>query len=218
VLINQCPHNLDLIQWVTGLKPSRITAVATVGKTHPIEVEDEISAIIEFASSSEGQPPAIGHFIATTGEAPGTNRLEIAGDRGKLVAENGKIILTRNAESTRIVRETSREAFANISNESISIDVDPPPAELHGGITQNFVNAILRNEPLIAPGDAGIAALELGNAMQMAGLTRQAVNLPLDGEAYAEFLRAMERQYGGKKTIAVDKSVSADMKASFARQ
>ena len=77
VLINQCPHNLDLVQWLTGLFPSRVTAVGFVGKTHPIEVEDEISAILEYPNGG------VGHFVTTTGEAPGTNRLEIAGDRGK---------------------------------------------------------------------------------------------------------------------------------------
>ena len=92
VLINQCPHNLDLIQWLTGLTPSRITAVGFVGKTHPIEVEDEVSAILEYPGG------AIGHFITSTGEAPGTNRLEICGDRGKIVAERGKIAFSRTVQ------------------------------------------------------------------------------------------------------------------------
>src|SRR4051812_6724223 len=81
VLINQCPHNLDQLYWLTGMMPARVTAVAHIGKTHPIEVEDEVSAILEYAGG------ATAHFITSTGEAPGTDRLEIAGDRGKLVSE-----------------------------------------------------------------------------------------------------------------------------------
>jgi predicted dehydrogenase len=106
VLINQCPHNLDLIQWLTGLFPARVTAVGFVGKTHPIEVEDEISAILEYESG------AIGHFVTTTGEAPGTNRLEIVGDRGKIVAEGGRLTFTRTRKPVREIRETSKEMFA----------------------------------------------------------------------------------------------------------
>ena len=92
VLINQCPHNLDLIQWLTGLTPSRVTAVGFIGKTHPIEVEDEVSAILEYPSGT------IGHFITSTGKAPGTNRLEIVGDRGRIVAENDKLRFTPDAK------------------------------------------------------------------------------------------------------------------------
>ncbi len=67
VLLNQCPHNLDLLQWIPDMMPNRVTAVASIGKTHPIEVEDEVSAILEYSNG------AIGHFVTTTGEAPGTN-------------------------------------------------------------------------------------------------------------------------------------------------
>src|SRR4051794_33566996 len=69
VLLNQCPHNLDLLQWITGLMPTRVTAIASIAKEHPIEVEDEVAAILEYPTG------AVGHFITTTGEYPGTDRL-----------------------------------------------------------------------------------------------------------------------------------------------
>ena len=96
MLINQCPHNLDMLQWLMGVQPSRVTAVASLGKTHPIEVEDEVSAILEYPNG------AIGHFMTTTGEAPGTNRLEVVGDRGKLIAE-GEPALVRDDPQVREV-------------------------------------------------------------------------------------------------------------------
>jgi predicted dehydrogenase len=129
VLINQCPHNLDLIQWLTGLFPSRITAVGFVGKTHPIEVEDEISAILEYPNG------AIGHFVTTTGEAPGTNRLEIVGDRGKIVAEGGKLTFTRTRKSVREIREASKEMFATPEAWTIDIPLPAAPPEPHKLIT-----------------------------------------------------------------------------------
>jgi len=120
VLINQCQHNLDLLQWLTGLFPSRITAVGFVGKTHPIEVEDEISAILEYPGG------AVGHFITTTGEAPGTNRLEVVGERGKIVAEAAKLTFTRTRKNVREVRESSKEMFA--TPETWTIDIPVPAA------------------------------------------------------------------------------------------
>jgi predicted dehydrogenase len=211
VLINQCPHNLDLIQWLTGLVPARITAVGFVGKTHPIEVEDEISAILEYPNG------AIGHFITTTGEAPGTNRLEIVGDRGKVVAEGGKLTFTRTRRPVREIRETSKEMFATPDTWTIDIPVPPAPPEPHKLITENFVRAVLKDEPLISPGVDGARGLEIGNAMLMAGLTRRPVDLPLDGDAYEQFLKDMQRQYGGKKSLQTQQVSPGDMASSFSK-
>jgi predicted dehydrogenase len=209
VLINQCPHNLDLIQWVTGLSPNRVTAVASVGKTHPIEVEDEVSAILEYANG------AIGHFVTTTGEAPGTNRLEVCGDRGKLVAENGKLFFHETEVSVKSVRETSKEPFAQVKTNVREITIPAGGSEGHQIITQNFVNAILHGEALIAPGQDGAAALELGSAMQMAGLTRKSVELPLDSDAFDRFFEEMKARYGGKKTLKTVATGPVDMSSSF---
>ncbi|HSU69136.1 MAG TPA: Gfo/Idh/MocA family oxidoreductase, partial [Tepidisphaeraceae bacterium] len=208
VLINQCPHNLDLIQWLTGLTPNRVTAVGFVGKTHPIEVEDEVSAILEYPNG------AVGHFVTSTGEAPGTNRLEIVGDRGKLVSENEKLHFSRTRKSVREVRETSKEAFARVETWEIDIPVTAGDAEGHKVIQQNFVNAILKDEPLIAPGADGLRQLELGNAMLMAALTRKTTDLPLDAEAYEQFLADVTKQYGGRKSLKTE-AANVDMSASF---
>jgi predicted dehydrogenase len=203
VLLNQCPHNLDLLQWITGLMPSRVTAVATVGKTHPIEVEDEVAAILEYSNG------AVGHFITTTGEYPGTDRLEIAGDQGKLVAERNKLVFHRTRQKVRDTNETTKQGFPRIETWDIDIAVDSPPQMplTHKLITQNFVRAVLKDEPLIAPGTEGAKGLEIGNAIAMAGLTRNPVNLPLDAQAYEKFLQEMTSKYGGrKKTKMADQS------------
>jgi predicted dehydrogenase len=211
VLINQNPHNLDLLQWLPSMMPQRVTAIASLGKHHPIEVEDEISAILEYPNG------AIGHFISGTGEYPGTDRLEIAGDRGRLVCERGTIKLHQTRKSVRQVRETSKEAFAHIDTWEIDVPIPTGRPESHKLVTQNFVNAILKNEPLIAPGEEGVRGLEIGNAMLMAGVTRQAVTLPLDAGAYANLLKDLEKKYGGKKKVAAPADAVADINASFIR-
>ena len=210
VLINQCPHNLDLIPWLTGLMPSRVTAVAHLGKTHPIEVEDEVSAILEFPGG------ATGHFVTTTGEAPGTNRLEICGDRGKLVAEHGKLAFHRTRKPVREVRETSPEAFAQVETWQSDIPLPAGGPEGHKAVMQNFIRAIQTGEPLIAPGAEGARGLEIGNAMLIAGVTRKPVDLPLDGDAYEQLLKDLHQQYGGKKTLQT-RAVQADMASSFSK-
>lgn len=211
VLINQCPHNLDQIGWITGLIPQRVTAVAAIGKRHPIEVEDEVSAIIEFDNG------AIGHFMTSTGEAPGTNRLEIAGDRGKIIAEAGKISFRRTRQSVDEINRTSPKSFINVETDDVEVPVSGKGGpEGHQIIVENFVGAVLRGDELLAPGIDGVKALELGNAMLMAGITRQPVELPLDAEKYQSFIEEMGRQYGGRKQIAVrNGNVADEMGTSF---
>ena len=208
VLLNQCPHNLDQMQWLLGGKlPSRVTAVATIAKRHPIEVEDEVSAILEYPDGM------VGHFITTTGEAPGTNRLEFAGDRGRLVVENGRIRISRTRKSVTEVLENSPESFASVEAWDSDIPVHGS-GESHKIITQNFVNAALKGEELLSPGTDGVKGLELGNAIMMAGLTRTPVELPVDGDAYQAFLKDMTQKYGGKKTVGSRDAV-VSMDASF---
>lgn len=211
VLINQCPHNLDLIQWLTGMTPSRVTAVGFVGKTHPIEVEDEVSAILEYPNG------AIGHFVTSTGEAPGTNRLEIVGDRGRIVCENDKLHFSRTRKGVRETRETSKEAFAKVQTWEIEIPHGGGDMAGHKLVTQNFVDAILKGEPLIAPGADGLRQLELGNSILMAALTRKPVELPLDSDAYDQFIADVTKRYGGKKTLKADPNATVNMAASFQR-
>ncbi len=209
VLINQCPHNLDLIQWTTGMMPSRVTAVGFIGKTHPIEVEDEMTAILEYPNG------AIGHFITSTGEAPGTNRFEVCGDRGKIVAEGGKLMFHRARKNVQEINQTSPDSFVHVEMWPIDIPLGHGPQDQHRAISQNFVNAILKGTPLLSPGEEGVRGLELGNAMMMAGLTRQPVDLPLAGEKYDDFIKDMIKKHGGKKALSTKAKTQASMAETF---
>jgi predicted dehydrogenase len=212
VLINQCPHNLDLIQWIPGgMMPSRVTAVASIGKTHPIEVEDEVSAILEYPSG------AIGHFVTTTGEAPGTNRLEICGDRGRVVAEGGKLLFRRARRSVREVRERSPLSFAPVETWDCEIPYGERVTDEHKAMTQNFVNAITKGTPMLGPGVEGVRGLEIGNAMLLAGLTREPVELPIDGDRYDAFLLELGQRYAGRKTLATAATGPVDLAGSQVR-
>jgi predicted dehydrogenase len=193
VLINQCLHNLDLLHWITGgMMPTRITAIATAGKTHPIEVEDEASAILEYSNG------AIGHFATSTGEFPGTNRLEIAGSRGKLTAENNILTLTTTAVDIQEFNRTNTDPFGAPSSTTTTLTFPPSPAATapnseYQQLTHNFINVLQQKNPtthLLAPGTDGPFALELANALILAGHTRTPVTLPLDPDAYESFLQS----------------------------
>ena len=180
LLINQCPHHLDLLQWFVGL-PRRVTAHIGLGKYHPIEVEDEVTAFLEYPHG------ATGVFIASTGEAPGTNRLEIAGEKGKLVLEQGKLTLFENAIETSIFSRTTRELCARPPCQAREILVTGE-GEGHIGVLTNFRDAILHGVPLLAPAEEALGSLELGNAMLLSGLLSRSVDIPLDAECMEQEL------------------------------
>lgn len=181
VLLNQCPHTLDLFQWIVGM-PVRLRAWCNFGKYHHIEVEDEANAYLEYANG------ATGLFSTSTAEAPGTNRFEIAGDRGKLVCENNKLVFTRNEVDALEYSRTTDLRFE--APEVWNIDVPfSSGVTSHVHLTQNFVNAILDGEPLMAPAEEGLASVELANAMLYSTFEGREVSLPLDAAAYEAQLK-----------------------------
>lgn len=205
VLTNQCPHNLDLLQWIGGM-PARVRAFCSFGKYHDIEVEDEVTAYLEYPNG------ATGIFVTTTGEAPGSNRLEIAGDRGKLVLEGGKITFVRNEVGTREFQRTTRQSFSRPPVWNIDIPVEGSGGQ-HQAITQNFCDAILDGTPLIAPAEEGIRSVELANSMLYSSFTNATVELPLDSKAYEQYLQKLiAESHFEKKVIDTEKP---DLSKSF---
>ncbi|HWA08178.1 MAG TPA: Gfo/Idh/MocA family oxidoreductase [Opitutaceae bacterium] len=208
VLLNQCPHNLDLFQWMIGM-PKRVRATCGFGKYHDIEVEDDVTAYFEFPNG------ATGVFITSTGEAPGTNRLEIAGERGRLVYEDDKISFIRNERPMTEFSRTVPEAFGRPKTENVEIT-----ARGHGGqhneILANFTDAILDGAPLISPAVEGIHSVELANAMLMSAWTGETIELPLDAERYERLLqeKIANSKVKKKKKVAVG---GDDFAKSFGR-
>ena len=176
VLLNQCLHNLDVIAWLLGM-PARVRGFCQLGRYHDIEVEDNVTAYLEYPNG------ATGVFITSTGETPGTNRFEIAGTRGKVVLENNRLTITRNESDMIEFSRAAKVGFAKpeVRHEEIPFQDAVAP---HAALMQNFVEAILDGAPLIAPGEEGLHSVELANAMLYASLIGQTVELPLDGAAF----------------------------------
>jgi predicted dehydrogenase len=205
VLLNQCPHNLDLLQWICGM-PVMVQGFCKLGKYHDIEVEDDVTAYFEYENG------ATGVFVTTTGEAPGTNRLEITGDRGKIVIENGAITFVRTEESVREFCQTSDSLFGTPDVWNISVPV-PNRGGQHKEILHNFADAIAGKAELIAPAPEGIHSVELANAILYSSLQGKPVQLPLDGMTFETALKDLiANSTFDKKTQEVS---DVDMDDSF---
>ncbi len=202
VLANQCPHNLDLWQWICGM-PVRMRAFCAFGKYHTIEVEDDVTAYVEYENG------ATGVFITTTGEAPGTNRMEITGDNGKVVMEEGKITFWRNRTPAHIFNKEWKGGFGSPETWKCEIPFKGGGEE-HRGITQNWVQAILNGTPLLAPAVEGINGVQLSNAMLLSTWLDDWVDIPVDEDLYYEKLQERIKHSTVNKDPSENRTLDVD--------
>ena len=193
VLLNQCPHQLDLLQWICGL-PKTVQAFCQEGKWHDIEVEDDVTAYLQFANG------ATGVFVTTTGDAPGTNRFEVTGTLGKLVCENDKLTFWKLAQDEREFCRTATEGFAQPQCQQVEVETDGENLQ-HVGVLNAFAGKILHGTPLVAEGTEGLGGLTLSNAMHLSSWLGRAVDIPFDEELFLSELnkrRATSRKKESK--------------------
>lgn len=195
VLLNQCPHNLDLLQWICGM-PSRVHAFCHNGKWHDIEVEDDVTAYLEYPNG------ATGVFITTTADAPGTNRFEVTLEGGKVVCEDNKLTLHKLAVNEREFCKTAKGGFDKPECTVSEVETDGQN-EQHVGVMKAFAGKILHGTPLIAEGEEGINGLTLSNAMHLSSWLGHAIELPLDEYLFLEELNK-HRAASKKKEVTGD--------------
>lgn len=196
VLLNQCPHNMDLIQWICGM-PSKVQAFCHNGKWHDIEVEDDVTAYLEYPNG------ATGVFVTTTADAPGTNRFEVTLEMGKLVCENDKLTLHKLAVNERTFCKTAKGGFDTPECTVTEVETDGMN-EQHVGVMKAFAGKILRGTPLVADGEEGIHGLTLSNAMHLSSWLKKEIELPFDEELFLSELnkrRAASRKKEGTGVV-----------------
>lgn len=203
VLLNQCPHQLDLLQWICGM-PTMVRAFCHNGKWHDIEVEDDVSAYFEYPNG------ATGTFITSTADAPGTNRFEITLELGKLVCEDDKLTLYRLSENERDFCKSAKGGFDAPEFTTEQIETDGKN-EQHVGVMKAFAAKILRGEPLIAEGVEGINGLTLSNAMHLSSWLDKTVDIPFDEDL---FLSELEKRKATSR-LKEAKSITFDTDGSY---
>lgn len=206
VLLNQCPHNLDLWQWICGM-PTKIHAKLHYGKWHEIEVEDDVSAYVEYANG------ATGTFVTSTGDAPGTNRFEILLEKGKLLAEDGQLKLWENVVTEKEFSRTNENPFASPEMTYTLVETDGENPQ-HSGVLNAFASAILHGTELVARGDEGINGLTISNAMHLSSwLDKEIVLADFDDELFYEELK--KRIATSKRKTTVVTTGKINMEDSF---
>lgn len=206
VLLNQCPHQLDLLQWLFGM-PVSLRAFTHLGKHHNIEVDDEVTTYLEYENG------ATGLFVTTTGEAPGSNRLEIAAEHGRLVYDTSQKYLefVRNDKPvSRAIAENPGFSAPQTTTEKIRIS---GTGKQHAEVLDNFAKAIAGKAELIAPAQEGIKSVELANAMLLSGWSEKTVSLPISARRYTNQLRT--RIEGSTLKKVVKEAVMDDMSSTF---
>ncbi len=203
VLLNQCPHQLDLWQWICGM-PKKVFTKMQFGKWHDIEVEDDVTTYVEYENG------ATGVFITSTGDAHGTNRFEIQLDKAKIVAEGDKLSVIEYEMTEQEFSKTNTNAFGVVPAKEIEVETDGLNPQ-HRGVLNAFGGAILRGEPLVASGNEGINGLTLSNAMHLSAWLDKEVEIPFDEDLYYDELMkrvATSKRKTGGKTVFADTSNS----------
>ena len=205
VLLNQCPHQLDLWQWICGM-PVKVQAHMKYGQWHDIEVEDDVTAYCEYENG------ATGVFITTTGDPCGSNRFEIQMDKAKLVAEDDVLTLWELDMAEPEFTKVNQKPFASPKATKVEVEIEGENTQ-HVGVINAWGGAILRGEEMIAQGAEGINGLMLSNAMHLSSWLDQAVELPIDEDVYCEQLqkRIATSRAKAAKTVEV-----ADISDTFA--
>ncbi|MBQ9745224.1 MAG: hypothetical protein IJW21_00175, partial [Clostridia bacterium] len=200
---------LDLWQWICGM-PAKISAKMHFGKWHDIEVEDDVSAYVEYENG------ATGVFITSTGDAPGTNRFEITLEKGKLIAEGDKLTMWKSEISEPEFSKTNTVPFGSMKFTRTEVETDGENPQ-HTGVINAFAAAVLRGEPLIADGREGINGLLISNAMHLSAWTGKEIDLAaFDHELFASELAA--RVATSRRKESVREIIAADMSASFGEE
>lgn len=188
-LINQCVHQLDIVQWLLGMPSSIIADCKT--KNRNITTENDVTAVMKYDDF---------HcvFTASTHEVPGTNRFEIAGDKGKIVIDKFKMKYYVNVKSEDEINRASQRDYGNKKDKKskkhklgygVSRLVYDTIYGQQARIISNFVRALEGREDLIAKAGEGIRCLTLINAMNMSSWLNREVNLPIDGDEYESLLK-----------------------------
>ena len=184
VLMNQAPHDLDMICHLLG-EPARVFAW-TRTNVHTIPVEDTASALLEWHDG------AVGFLYVSTGEAAPKQDVEIVGTRGILRLGSGTLGFQEFESEVAEFLTTVQSSFPHLPLKDVPVALDEGQGD-HTAVYRDFHQAILTGGKPLADGVEGRMSLQLANAIIYSSHTRAPVDLPLDGEKYESLLDDLKR-------------------------
>ena len=196
VLVNQAPHQLDLLQWICGM-PKKVYSNVKYGYQRNIAVEDEVTTLLDYGNG------ATGVFITCTHDIIGTDRFEILGDKGKIIVDDSKKVTIKRLHKEEsemsdsmsmqdVIRIFMGGGAADILTEEV-IEFESVWGGQHSAVLENFAANILDGTPLLAPGSDGIHGVALANAIHLSSWLGKEVELPIDEDLYlAELNKKIE--------------------------
>ena len=187
LMINQNPHYLDLWNWLFGM-PQKVYASLEFGRYNDFAVDD--AADIQFFYETGFH----GTMISATGEAPGINRLEIWGSKGKLTIEDGKTLhFDENQVSTAEFARTNQDIFTVLPHKCREIPVTPLQNP-YGAVMQRFAESVGGKEKVVADGTDGLKEVQLANAIYVSGWEEKRVQVPVQEQRYLDGLRRRQKE------------------------
>lgn len=184
LLMNQVSHHIDLLVWLCGL-PEAMQANCYTARERNIEVENEVSITMEYPGN------AVGQFIASTRECPGSNRLELSGSRGQIILDNEKDLTLRILETD----ETQFNATTNIpfafipyKEEVFHFDMMYNPV-LQAKIVNNFIASLTDGTPVTCPVEEAVRSQQFIQGAYLSSWQDKKLTLPVDGSAFTAELK-----------------------------
>ena len=184
LLMNQVSHHIDLLTWLCGL-PEAMQAGCYTAQERKIEVENEVSITMDYPGN------AIGQFIASTRECPGSSRLELSGSRGQIILDNERILTLRQlGTDEREFAVTTTVPFSTIGyTESVfKFDAADNPT-IQAMIISNFINALSGTTQILCPVEEAVKAQQFIQAAYLSSWQGTKLALPVDKEAYTQELK-----------------------------
>lgn len=186
LLMNQCVHQLDILQWLVGVPEKVFAKCRTVNRK--ITVENDVQAILTYPEGYSCVFQASGH------ELKGVNRLEIACEKGSITIGKRSMTVNYLQKSESEVNETTTKGYGNTSAKKKHYRYGLfrlIKEALRGGQQANVLDAFSASlagakRPL-ATGAEGMKALSVINAIYLSASKGREVTLPLDIEEYDQF-------------------------------
>lgn len=165
VLIMNCVHDIDAMRWATGLEAERVFAEHGTFATPGIEVEDYITAVIQYRGGAVGVIEAGSHVPGGAGPTGnGGNRM--IGTEGQMVFDGGKLHVYTE-------RQAGHGAEAGKWTE-IGCKQERDPRTL---LIQDYAQALLAGDPPPIPDDAGLEAMRIISAAYQSRKAGRAIRI-----------------------------------------